>query len=94
MRREPFNDLHFRRALAALIPVDDIREIVLRGGGEPTSTVLAEQLPWHDTELEDLSRELEAATQEMEEAGYVIGSDGTLYYPPEGEDSRALQPLP
>ena len=94
MRREPFNDLHFRRALAALIPVDDIREIVLRGGGEPTSTVLAEQLPWHDTELEDLSRELEAATQEMEEAGYVIGSDGTLYYPPEGEDNRALQPLP
>jgi peptide/nickel transport system substrate-binding protein len=91
MREEPFNDLHFRRALAELIPVDDIQEIVLAGGGKPAGSVLAPNLDWHDPKLGPFPRGIDLARAELEKAGYVVGPDGTLYYPPDGQDDRVLQ---
>jgi peptide/nickel transport system substrate-binding protein len=92
MTREPFNDRHFRRALAALVPVRDIQQIVLAGSGVAAGSVIAPNLDWHDPGLGAFPRGTQRAKAELEKAGYVMGPDQRLYYPPADQDQRVTQP--
>lgn len=89
MRREPFGDRHFRRALSHLIPVEDIIEVVFDGQGQPAASVIATPL-WRDDSLGPFGYDPDRAREELEAAGYVFGDDGTLYFPPADNDNRVF----
>ncbi|MEU8268230.1 ABC transporter substrate-binding protein [Sphaerisporangium sp. NPDC049002] len=89
MRKEPFDDRHFRRALSLLIPVRDIIDVVFDGQGEPAGSPIAASLTkWHDASLQPFPYDLPAAMKELREAGYVFDRHGVLYYPAAREDKR------
>ncbi|MEV7964760.1 ABC transporter substrate-binding protein [Sphaerisporangium sp. NPDC088356] len=89
MRREPFDDRHFRRALSLLIPVRDIIDVVLDGHGKPAGSPIASSLTkWHDPSLRPFPYDTRAAMKELREAGYVFDRRGVLYFPAAHDDKR------
>jgi peptide/nickel transport system substrate-binding protein len=89
MRKEPFDDRHFRRALSLLIPVHDIIDAVLDGHGKPAGSPIASSLTkWHDPSLRPFPYDTRAAMKELREAGYVFDRRGVLYYPTARDDKR------
>lgn len=79
----PYDDVAFRRALAYATPKQDIVEIVLDGRGSVAQSVIAEVNEfWHNPDIDTFTFDLEAAREELREAGYGWDDDGQLHYPP------------
>ncbi|MEU6717487.1 ABC transporter substrate-binding protein [Nonomuraea sp. NPDC046802] len=89
VRKAPFDDRHFRRALSYLVPVQDIIDVVLDGQGKPAGSVIAPTLDkWHNSSLKPFPYDLQAAMNELRQAGYAFDSGGALYYPKADADKR------
>lgn len=89
MAKAPFDDRHFRLALAKLISTQDIIDIAYQGEATPGGSVIAPVLEtWHNPELQPFTQDVEGAMQELSEAGYAFGPDDRLYYPDDGNDQR------
>ncbi|MEW1846769.1 ABC transporter substrate-binding protein [Nonomuraea angiospora] len=89
MRQAPFDDRHFRRALSYLVPVQDIIDVVLDGQGKPAGSAIAPTLTkWYDPSLKPFPYDLQAAMNELRQAGYVFDRAGALYYPKADADKR------
>lgn len=84
--RPPFDNLHFRKALADLIPYDDIIEIALQGDAEPGGSVIAPRLDrWSNPDLTRRTYDPDAAMAELEDGGYAFGPDDRLYLPDDSD---------
>lgn len=91
MRKAPFDDRHFRRALSLIIPTDDIIDVIVNGNGAPAGSVIAPTLTeWTNSDLGPYETDVDKAMEELEAAGYVFGDDGTLYYPSPNNDNRVF----
>jgi len=79
---QPFNDVAFRRALAYAIPKQDIVDTLLNGRGTVAhSQVAAVNSAWHNPDTEKFNLDMEAARQELEDAGYSWDDNGNLLRP-------------
>ena len=89
MRREPFCDLHMRLALSALVPTEDMIDIVYEGVASASNGIIAPPV-WANPDLGGVPYDPDGARAHLEAAGYVFGDDGTLYYPPSDADNRNM----
>lgn len=81
-QQEPFDDPAFRRGLAHAVPKQDIHDAVFQEFGSILHTPVApanEQ--WHNPDVEQFGDDLDAARDELEEAGYSWDDDGMLLMP-------------
>ena len=91
MSKAPFDDIHFRRALTSLIPIEDIIDVVMHGDAQPGGSVIAPTLEaWHNAELDEFRHDPAMAMESLAEAGYAFGPDDTLYYPDPDNDRRTV----
>lgn len=83
--REPFSDTTFRRALANGIPKTTIGSDLFGGYGSVAhGTITETNERWHNPDIEKFGMEwggLEAAREELEQAGYSWDDDGRLLHP-------------
>lgn len=86
--RPPFDNVHFRKALAALIPYEDIVDVVMQGDADPGGSIVAPLLDrWYNPDLPAFTYDPDAAMAELEKGGYAFGSDDRLYLPgPDGAE--------
>jgi len=89
MRLESLCDAHMRRALTYLIPTEDMIDIVYEGAAAAAAGIIRPPV-WAHPDLNPIPYDVDMAHAELAEAGYVFGEDGTLYYPPAGEDNRDM----
>lgn len=82
LRRAPFDDAAFRKALSAAINRELIRKAAYNGFAVNANSVVSPALSyWHkDGIAESLATGLDLAKTTLEEAGYVV-KDGKLHYP-------------
>ncbi|RQG90366.1 hypothetical protein EA462_08640 [Natrarchaeobius halalkaliphilus] len=84
MRRHPYDITEVRRGLAHCIPKEEAVEIATAGTAEviqaPISPALDE---WYHDGVEHFNLDLEAAVQELEEAGCEWDMDGQIHLPPQ-----------
>ncbi|ELY64239.1 ABC transporter substrate-binding protein [Natronobacterium gregoryi] len=79
-RREPFDDVAVRRALSYGVPKEEYVEFIRDGMGTVTHTTISEHNEfWHNPDVEAFSEDLEAAREELADAGYGW-DDGRLHY--------------
>jgi peptide/nickel transport system substrate-binding protein len=82
LRKAPFDDVTIRRALVLGIPRQKIISVVFDGGALKTFSMVSESNNfWFNPEIEKLDYDLEAARQELKDAGYRWDAEGNLYYP-------------
>jgi peptide/nickel transport system substrate-binding protein len=77
-RNAALEDPQVRLAIATAINKQDLVDIVLQGLGKPATTIIPPSLGggfWHDP-IQDVEFDLDKANQILEEAGYVMGTDG------------------
>jgi peptide/nickel transport system substrate-binding protein len=77
-RNPALEDPQVRLAIATAINKQDLVDIVLQGLGKPGSTLIPPSLGggfWHNP-IQDVDFDLDKANQILEEAGYVMGTDG------------------
>jgi peptide/nickel transport system substrate-binding protein len=77
-RNPALEDPQVRLAIATAINKQDLVDIVLQGLGKPGSTLIPPSLGggfWHNP-IQDVGFDLDKANQILEEAGYVMGTDG------------------
>lgn len=81
--RQPGNDVAFRRAVANVIPRQDIVETILSGFGtiEPDSVITSPNESWHNPDLPQRTLDREAARQILVDAGYTWDDQDRLRYP-------------
>lgn len=81
-RVKPFDDVAFRRAVAALNERELIAGLVWKGFAVPSKSVISPALEyWHNARVEYPSGGVEAAKEILSEAGYEWDSQGRLLYP-------------
>ena len=81
-RRVPFDDPAVRRALAYAVPKEEIIDVVMDGRGVPTKNPMGPSLDfWYNDDVYPYNYDLDAARQELEDAGYSWNDDGELLYP-------------
>ena len=91
MRRAPFDDKAFRKALAYALPRKAIRDTVEHGYTETADSIVSKALEyWHNPDLPDYQFNIAKAREILEEAGYEWDDQGNLYYPPEEEEELEL----
>jgi peptide/nickel transport system substrate-binding protein len=82
LRKAPFDDVTIRRALTLGIPRQKIIKVVFDGGALKTFSMVSESNKfWNNPDVEKLDYDLEAARQELKDAGYRWDAEGSLYYP-------------
>jgi peptide/nickel transport system substrate-binding protein len=78
-RNLALEDPQVRLAMAYAINKPDLVSIVLQGLGEPGDSIVPPTLGggfWHDPNIKDVSFSVDEANRILEEAGYILGSDG------------------
>ncbi len=82
LRREPFNDVSLRRALAYAIDKTTITNVLLDGLGEPGSSIIAPiNTFWHNSNVQKFDYDLDRARELLAEAGYWWDAQGRINYP-------------
>lgn len=82
LRRPPFNDLRFRKAIAHTIDYQTIVNTLLKGYGEAGRGMIAPaNEAWHNPDAPFYEFDLGKARQILEDAGYEWDNQGRLYYP-------------
>lgn len=82
LRRKPFDDRAFRRALAHTIDKRTIIDVLLNGRGEPGTSVIAPvNAFWHNPDVEHFDYDLDKARELLKEAGYTWDNQGKLQLP-------------
>ena len=92
MRREPFDDVNFRKAVAYITEKEEITRTIFRGYVAPLDTfVPPAQGEWYNPNVPTYSFNIEKAEQILDEAGYVLDSDaGRRINPKTGKPLRDL----
>jgi ABC-type transport system substrate-binding protein len=91
VRRDTLNDVNLRKAIASLVP----REQIANGlfGGITVTPMLYEVLPsfgkWYNPNVKAYPFNVDQAKQILDQAGYKLGSDGK-YLDPSGKPMREL----
>jgi len=81
-RRAPFNDVAFRRAVAAVTDRDLIAQLIWKGFAIPGDSVISPVLKyWKNNNLEYPSGGPDVGRQILKEAGYEWDNKGRLMYP-------------
>jgi len=82
LRREPFDDVAVRQALAHLVDKDTIITVLLEGRGEPGTSVIAPiNAFWHNPDVVRYPYDPERAREILEEAGYRWDDEGRILFP-------------
>lgn len=82
LRRAPFSDVEFRRALASVIDRDYITQVIYKGYAVEGDSIISPALDyWKNAELNYPTGGMDAAVKILEEAGYQWDKDGQLLYP-------------
>jgi peptide/nickel transport system substrate-binding protein len=80
-RRQPFNDVAFRRALSLATNRQLMAAAAWNGYAVPANSIVSPALKfWSKPGIDDLKPDMEAAKAALKEAGYVL-VDGKLHYP-------------
>jgi peptide/nickel transport system substrate-binding protein len=69
----PFNNKALRQAIALAIDRNEIRDVLLRGFGEPARGPVSPGLWWSDPAFRGIGHDLDAARKKLAEAGYPNG---------------------
>lgn len=81
-RRAPFDDVAFRRAIAAVIDRDLITQAVYKGYAVPADSMISPALEfWRNPNINYPSGGIQEARSILAEAGYQWDKDGKLLYP-------------
>ncbi|MCL9816460.1 ABC transporter substrate-binding protein [Natronocalculus amylovorans] len=81
MRREPFDNVNFRRALSYCVPKTEYVDFVRDGMGTVTHSTISEHNEfWHNPDVEEFDEDLDAARAELEEGGFGWDDDGALHF--------------
>lgn len=84
LRRSPFDDVAFRRAVSYALDRERMVNVLLDGRGEIGSSVIAPvNTFWHNPFIERFDYDLDLARQELENAGYSWDNNGRLLLPAE-----------
>jgi peptide/nickel transport system substrate-binding protein len=78
-RNPALEDPQVRLAMAHAINKQDLVDIVLQGLGSPGDSIVPPTLGggfWYNPNLEDAPFDIDEANRILEEAGYILGSDG------------------
>lgn len=70
VRREPFDDVHVRRAFAHALDREWLASVVLRDAVAPLGTILPPGMPGYDPSAATLDHDLEAARRELAASRY------------------------
>jgi peptide/nickel transport system substrate-binding protein len=82
LRRAPFDDVAFRRAIASIIDRDVLVGAVWKGYAETSDSVISPALEfWKNPNLNYPSGGVNEAKKILQEAGYQWDKDGKLLYP-------------
>ncbi len=88
-RIEPFNDVHFRRAISYAVPVPQMINQIMDGHAVPAGAMISpENKFWHNSQLPPWPYDMEKAKEELRKAGYEWDDKGRLYYPAPENDRR------
>ena len=91
LRRDTTDDVNFRKAVAHLVPREQIANELF--GGVVVTPMLYEVPPsfgnWHNPNVKTYPYNVEQAKKVLEEAGYTLGSDG-MYVDPTGRPMREI----
>ncbi len=71
--KPPFNNKALRQAIALAIDRNELKEVLLRGFGEPARGPVVPGLWWFDPNLKGFGHDLELARKKLAEAGYPNG---------------------
>ncbi|MFC6753430.1 ABC transporter substrate-binding protein [Halorubrum tibetense] len=81
LRREPLDMRGIRRALSYSVPKEEYVEFIRDGMGTVTdSTISVHNEFWHNPDVEQFRLDLDAARQELADAGFGWDDDGLLHY--------------
>jgi peptide/nickel transport system substrate-binding protein len=90
LRKTPYDDPAFRRAIALAINVEDMVERVLLGlGGTASAGLFLETSPWRDANIAPLAHEPDEAERLLEAAGFRDSNGDGLREEPEGNGLQA-----
>jgi peptide/nickel transport system substrate-binding protein len=82
LRRTPFDDRNFRRAIAHAADKETIINVLLSGRGEPGNSVIAPVNGfWHNPDIEIFDFDLDKSRAILKEAGYTWDAAGKLHLP-------------
>jgi peptide/nickel transport system substrate-binding protein len=89
LRRPPFDDPAFRRALSASVSRKLMAAAAYNGFGEPAGSCVSTALPfWHSPESLQDGGDVKKAAEMLKDAGYVLEGN-TLHYPPGKRETLA-----
>jgi peptide/nickel transport system substrate-binding protein len=69
----PFNNKALRQAIALAIDRNELRDVLLRGFGEPARGPVSPGLWWSDPSFQGIGHDLDMAKKKLAEAGYPNG---------------------
>ena len=88
LRRAPFSDVAFRKALASVIDREYIAQVIYKGFAVEGDSIISPALDyWKNTDLNYPTGGAGAAMELLKEAGYEWDKDGQLLYP-EGQTEK------